>query len=189
MITLQVGSIFSFAAIAILVYCAVRFVRLTKRELVIWIGSAVVIGLATFAITNFYHYEFAIAAPTPVPIISAKIPPITGSTISLESWVAMSNTRRLPKKNPIKNPSDWVLPKIVLCTKHTIETIMVKRPIVEAGIIAFPATNMATNANSARRRHAPPPNPVPNSSASTYSRFSLLMGLFKKFAPRGEGVS
>lgn len=46
LITLQFGSVFSFTGMAILIGYAIRFVRLTKKEVIAWTGSAIIIGLA-----------------------------------------------------------------------------------------------------------------------------------------------
>lgn len=53
LITLQFGSVFSFAGIAILIGYAIRFVRLTKKEVITWTGSAMIIGLATLIVSTF----------------------------------------------------------------------------------------------------------------------------------------
>lgn len=45
LVTLQLGSVFLFMALAVLVGYSVRFVRLTKKEVALWVGLAILMGV------------------------------------------------------------------------------------------------------------------------------------------------
>lgn len=187
MLTLQFGSIISFTAIAVLIIYAVRFVRLTRREVVMWVGPAIVIGLVTLVTLAYFENH-----PIAVPMSVAIIPPIIGILIGSESCQAIPNAKKPPIKKPVMNSSVLLVPTTTLSKKLTSETKNVKRAITALEVIAAPAKNKAKTNSSIPKRLNPAFNSLPNSEPVFFDfiiSHSLSGSDFLKFTPfEGEGV-